>query len=171
MGILQARILEWVAMPSSRGSSLPRHGTQVSCFAGGFFTVWTTREACLGCFSIILIIMLLINWIYSFISLYWPIVLFLFFFFFPATATTVLYPVLNESVLSFVKRQDGVGCAAGCVLSWVHPVHACVFPSLSVVTVKRCAGGAAPEPGTGQRAREDRVCFSAALGVLRNCEE
>ena len=39
MGILQARILEWVAMPSSRGSSQPRGGTQVSQIAGGFFTV------------------------------------------------------------------------------------------------------------------------------------
>jgi len=32
--ILQARILEWVAMPSSRGSSRPRDGTQVFCTAG-----------------------------------------------------------------------------------------------------------------------------------------
>jgi len=39
MGILQARILEWVAMPSSRGSSQSRDQTQVSCTAGGFFTV------------------------------------------------------------------------------------------------------------------------------------
>ena len=37
MGILQA-ILEWVAMPSSKGSSQPRDQTQVSCIAGGFFT-------------------------------------------------------------------------------------------------------------------------------------
>ena len=37
-GILQARILEWVAMPSSRGASQPRDRTQVSCIAGGFFT-------------------------------------------------------------------------------------------------------------------------------------
>ena len=40
-GILQARILEWVAMPSSRGSSLARdrtHVSCVSCFTGGFFT-------------------------------------------------------------------------------------------------------------------------------------
>ena len=44
-GILQARILEWVAMPSSRGSSQPRDQTQVSCIAGGFFTIWATREA------------------------------------------------------------------------------------------------------------------------------
>ena len=36
-GILQARILEWVAMPSSRGSSQPRDGTQVSCITGRFF--------------------------------------------------------------------------------------------------------------------------------------
>ena len=41
----QARILEWVAMPSSRGSSQPRGRTQVSCIAGGFFTIWATREA------------------------------------------------------------------------------------------------------------------------------
>ena len=37
-GILQARILEWVAFPFSRGSSQPRAQTQVSHIAGGFFT-------------------------------------------------------------------------------------------------------------------------------------
>ena len=37
--ILQARILEWIAMPSSKGSSQPRDRTQVSHFAGRFFTV------------------------------------------------------------------------------------------------------------------------------------
>ena len=45
VGILQARILEWVALLSSRGSSQPRDGTQVSHMAGGFFTIWATREA------------------------------------------------------------------------------------------------------------------------------
>ena len=45
MGILQARILEWVAMTSSRGSSQPRDRTQVSCTAGRCFTVWATRES------------------------------------------------------------------------------------------------------------------------------
>ena len=44
-GILQARILEWVAFPFSRGSSQPRDWTQVSRIAGGFFTIWATREA------------------------------------------------------------------------------------------------------------------------------
>ena len=38
-GILQAGILEWVAMSSSRGSSQPRDQTQVSYIAGRFFTV------------------------------------------------------------------------------------------------------------------------------------
>ena len=37
-GILQARILEWVAFPFSRGSSQPRDQTQVSCISGRFFT-------------------------------------------------------------------------------------------------------------------------------------
>ena len=44
-GILQARILGWVAISFSRESSRPRHWTQVSCFAGRFFSVWATREA------------------------------------------------------------------------------------------------------------------------------
>ena len=37
-GILQARILEWVAFPFSRGSSQTRDRTGVSCIAGGLFT-------------------------------------------------------------------------------------------------------------------------------------
>ena len=43
-GILQARIMEWVAIPFSTGSSQPRDGTQVSHIAGRFFTIWATRE-------------------------------------------------------------------------------------------------------------------------------
>ena len=44
-GILQARILEWVVFPFSRGSSQPRAQTWVSCTAGGFYTSWATRGA------------------------------------------------------------------------------------------------------------------------------
>ena len=44
-GILQTRILEWVAVPSSRGSSPPGDRTQVSRIAGRFFTIWTTSIA------------------------------------------------------------------------------------------------------------------------------
>ena len=44
-GLLQARILEWIAIFFSRGSSQPRNWTQVSRIAGRFFTSWTTGEA------------------------------------------------------------------------------------------------------------------------------
>ena len=45
--ILQARILEWVAFPFSRESSLPRDRTQVSCIAGRFFPVEPQWKPCL----------------------------------------------------------------------------------------------------------------------------
>ena len=44
LGILQARILEWVAIFFSKESSLLRDWTWVSCIAGRFFTIWVTRE-------------------------------------------------------------------------------------------------------------------------------
>ena len=44
-GILQARILQWVAISFSRGSSWPRDWTRVSCIAGRCFTIWATRKA------------------------------------------------------------------------------------------------------------------------------
>ena len=43
-GILQAKILEWVAIPFSKGTSWPRDQTWVSCTAGRFFIVWVTSE-------------------------------------------------------------------------------------------------------------------------------
>ena len=50
-GILQARIVGWVAISSSRGSFRPRDRIQVSCTAGRFFTVRATREAKVVCYS------------------------------------------------------------------------------------------------------------------------
>ena len=47
-GILQERILKWVAIPFSRGSSWPNDQTWVSCIAGRFFTVWATRRTHAG---------------------------------------------------------------------------------------------------------------------------
>ena len=44
-GIFQARVLEWIAISFSRGSSQPRNRTQVSRIAGRCFTIWATREA------------------------------------------------------------------------------------------------------------------------------
>ena len=48
-GILQARILEWVAIPFSRGSSLPWDQTWVSHVAGRLFTNWAARKASGSC--------------------------------------------------------------------------------------------------------------------------
>ena len=44
-GILQTRIVEWVAIPFSKGSLQPTDRTQVSYIAGRLFTIWATREA------------------------------------------------------------------------------------------------------------------------------
>ena len=44
-GIFQARVLEWVTISFSRGSSQARDQTRVACIAGRHFTVWATREA------------------------------------------------------------------------------------------------------------------------------
>ena len=43
-GILQTRILEWFAMPLSRGSSWPRDWTHVSCLADWLFALWATKH-------------------------------------------------------------------------------------------------------------------------------
>ena len=58
-GILQARILGWVAMPFSRGSFQPRDRTGVSC-AGEFFTSWATREAPIYTYICILYVLYII---------------------------------------------------------------------------------------------------------------
>ena len=42
--ILQARILEWVALLFFRGSSQPKDQTRVPCITGSFFTIWATRD-------------------------------------------------------------------------------------------------------------------------------
>ena len=47
-GILQARAMEWILIPFSRGSSWPRDQTWVSCIAGRFFTIWATGKPYLG---------------------------------------------------------------------------------------------------------------------------
>ena len=44
-GILQAKIVEWIAISFSRGSYRPRNWTWVFCIAGRWFTNWTMREA------------------------------------------------------------------------------------------------------------------------------
>ena len=60
-GILQARILQWVAIPFSRESSQSRVQTQISLIAGGFFTTWAIREECLQSVPWMLILLLIIK--------------------------------------------------------------------------------------------------------------
>ena len=68
-GILQTRILEWVSIPFSRGSSRPRDWTQVFHMIGRFFTIWASREApyaaycCLIWISLIIFTLLLSKWV------------------------------------------------------------------------------------------------------------
>ena len=56
-GILQARILEWAAVPSSKGSSWPEDRTCISYTAGGFFTCWSTGEAHIYIYSVYMYIL------------------------------------------------------------------------------------------------------------------
>ena len=81
-GLLQARILEWVAIPCSSRSSWRRDRTQVSCIAGRFFTIWAPREApevtCLGPVIMFIVLLLVCLWGQKGISLllqlraFWP---------------------------------------------------------------------------------------------------
>ena len=74
-GILQARILEWVAFLFSSESSQPKDQTQVSCIVGRFFTSWATREANSQYFSglFCLLTFLLVAFAIGFIYLYIPL--------------------------------------------------------------------------------------------------
>ena len=53
-GILQARVLEWVAISFSTGSSQPRDQTRVSCIPGRRFNLWATSRSLLIIFFILL---------------------------------------------------------------------------------------------------------------------
>ena len=65
-GIFQARVLQWVAIPFSRGSSQPGDRTQVSCITGRFLTIWATREAFLSNDSVLLYVVdLYITYLFS----------------------------------------------------------------------------------------------------------
>ena len=57
-GIFQARVLKWVTISFSRGSSQPRDQTWVSCVAGSCFTSWATREACIYIYICIYLLLL-----------------------------------------------------------------------------------------------------------------
>ena len=79
-GILQARTLEWVAMPSSRGSSRPRDQTEISHIVSRFFTVWAIREApCTVVFFVISVYFAILCVFYTFYVFYWTFMYFIFY--------------------------------------------------------------------------------------------
>ena len=106
LGMLQARMLEWVAMPFSKGSSQPRDQNQVSRTAGGFFTIWATREAQKGdmksvkvkvtksCPTLCNPVDYIVHWILQAGILEW-----------------VVYPFSSRS--SLPRNWTGVSCTAG----------------------------------------------------------
>ena len=69
-GILQARILEWVAISFSRGSSQPWDWTQVSCIAGGCFIIWAIREALLSSRTPIMLLLEYVLISYGYLDFY-----------------------------------------------------------------------------------------------------
>ena len=134
-GILQATILEWVAIPFSRGSPRPSNWTRVSCIAGGFFTRQGLPERCS------INIYWMNEWIiFSLLVLYWLKV----FFFFPSkallnsTAETkpewLLLPkwVAKETNIWSVAWMKSCDCGA-CAVPGVCPLPQghCVWSTVS----------------------------------------
>ena len=157
--VFQARVLEWVAIAFSerRTLNILNYSLLSKISPGGIL-----RQS-----------RLFILLIYSFISCFhWPLVLFSLFLFvcFGLNWEGCTLSCWRKGFYHLSRARVGSAVLRG----MFHPectLFTCVLPSVSVITAKRSAGGAAPEPGAGQHARGDRVCFSAALGVLRSCEE
>ena len=87
-GILQARILEWVAIPFFCRSFWPRDWLRVSSTAGGFFTIWASREAQV---------------------LFWSFCGFKKKFFCRVFASNKMQPILNNARVIFNQNRKGVG--------------------------------------------------------------
>ena len=96
-GILQARVLEWVAISFSRGSSRPRDRTQVSRTAGRRFNLWATREAH----------RYLSNFLYADLDFLSEINILKTFFFLHG-----LLPFQNQNILQLLKAHRNIPCVS-----------------------------------------------------------
>ena len=92
-GILQARILEWVAFPFSRRSSQLRDQTQVSCIEGEFFTSWATRES----LALTWVLVSVYDWVKDTEYLYLN----------TTTIFAVIYDILKKSHILFYSTSWG----------------------------------------------------------------
>ena len=112
--IFQARILEWVAMPSSRGSSQPRHQTLVSCIAGSFFTDWATRKLVFCVCVCVLLYMHIYIYVFGFdvfsIDLWEE----------SSAKSLCISRILNQYIFCNLKtmKQDKSSCHLLCVRFW-----------------------------------------------------
>ena len=99
-GVFQVRILEWIAISFSRGSSQPRNWTQVSCIAGRFSTYWTMREGR---------IVTILWWFLLYINMNLPQV-----YMCPTKSWTPLPPA-SPPYPSGLSQSTGFGCPASCI--------------------------------------------------------
>ena len=137
MGILQARILEWVAMPSSKGSSQPRDQTLVSCIAGEFFTLWVRREACVKLNWILFCCYICNIFVHSFIC-WWTLGLLLYLLaFVNMLLWTWVYKYLFESLLLIVfwcvPRSGIAGSSVNSIFKFLRNHNTAFHSSCTVV--------------------------------------
>ena len=99
-GVFQVRILKWIAISFSRGSSQPKNRTQVSCIAGRFFTNWAMREGR---------IVTILWWFLLYINMNWPQV-----YMCPTKSWTPLPPP-SLPYPSGLSQSTGFGCPASCI--------------------------------------------------------
>ena len=105
-GIVQGRILEWVAISFSSGSSWPRNQTWVSCIAGRFFTNWATREA-------MILAPIKIQWTIHVRVWFWAVnfILLLYVYSYANATLFIVHFEIRKCVFSqFVLFQDCFGC-------------------------------------------------------------
>ena len=119
MGILQARILEWVAISFSRGSSQPRGRTSISCISRWVLSHWATREAHNTVLWTLITTLNLLNLLLDVCTL-WPI-----FPHYPCTfsqplATTVLLPLIN---LAFLDSTQTISDFLHLALMYSRSIH------------------------------------------------
>ena len=99
-GVFQVRILKWIAISFSRGSSQPKNRTQVSCIAGRFFTNWAMREGR---------IVTILWWFLLYINMNWPQV-----YMCPTKSWTPLPPP-SLPYPSGLSQSTGFGCPVSCI--------------------------------------------------------
>ena len=135
--IFQARILEWVAIAFSRGSSQPRDGTRVSCTAGRFFTDWATREALLQYDLQIFLPVCYLSFDFVYNSLKKKYVIFLslcFPFFLYTFSCLILKNIETENTAAYLKGWSQCW-ARKHVLFQHHRLSQCLRDGLAWVTV------------------------------------